>query len=568
MTWKEEQAVLSNAAAESFKRIREDRATASSEGVRDMLAHLEERLLDPEFTTGDWLKECGTTKTTQVVFHAEVGFPPGFYLWDSRMEIAARLLQGTDVSVELVALLLGFSGAKSFGGAFKRWSGLRPVEYRKKIRKTFTDIGPPSEDYCSTGFLKRMIDGKLEPSQAEELFDRLRTIYAITERENTAHSNGLADSDEREIELHSTEKLWEKIKNRDFSVQRLLVAHQLHFETPALFDFLREKSLEEGRGNRQRGVQLAQLALASLDTCAEALAEDLPNRLAQAWICLGNAHCLAAELSRAEQGFSLAESELQRAGPRRDPLVEADLHVKKAKMRWYQRRYKVALELVDRAISVFRGADQHVAYAQSLIVKSCILRDSGNPKAAIPSFRESLSFITKKDQPYLCLSAQTGLACAHRLLGEYGEAEEALAEAEGLCEVLDFKVGGYQVRWIAGLVKQGRGDFELAEHYLEEARSGLAEMGEMGYTAIVLLDLAILYAEQGRSSQAADPAIEALPLLDALRLGREAVAAIRVLRDAIEAGELTLSVLKEARAVLAEIDRELHGLGAAVDAHE
>ncbi|MCP4548424.1 MAG: hypothetical protein GY835_18360 [bacterium] len=127
-----------------------------------------------------------------------------------------------------------------------------------------------------------------------------------------------------------------------------------------------------------------------------------------------------------------------------------------------------------------------------------------------------------------------------------------MAEAEVLCEGLDFKVGEYQLRWIAGLVEQGREDFELTERYLEEAHSGLVERGEMGYTAMVLLDLAILYAEEGRSAQVMKATIEALPLLEALQLGREATAAVKVLRDAVEADQVSLEVLKEVRAALAD----------------
>ncbi len=568
MTPDEEQVILREAAGGTLKRISEDRTRTSSAIIKDMLGCLEKRLLDPQFNTSTWLDDCRASKTTQLLFHSEIGFPPGFYLWDNRMEIAARLFQDTDLSIQLIADLIGFSGGKSLSRAFERWAGLRPTVFRKKMRIVVAKLGPTSEDFNSTAFLSKVINGKLEPPQALELLNRLRRIYATQDNQAELHSSKRHVADEVEVERCAAEDLWGKIKNRAFSIQRLIVRHQLYFETRALFDLLLEKSLEEGRKDRQRGVQLTQLALASLDGCADALGDDLPNCLAQGLGCLGNAYCLAGELSRAEQEFSQAEFELKHAGPQRDPLVEAEVHIKKAKMRWYQRLIEEATELTEQALAVYRAADQPVLHAQALVLKAGIHRHLDEVRAGISDYREALVLLTGAEEPYLSLCAHSGLANCHRLLGEYTEAEEVLAEAETLCEVLDFKVGGHQVRWITGLVKQGRGDLELAEHYLEEARSGLAEMGEMGYTAIVLLDIAILYAEQGRSSKAADPAIEALPLLDALQLGREAMAGVKVLRDAIEAGELTLAVLKDVRAALAEIDRELHGLGAAVDAHE
>ena len=47
--------------------------------------------------------------------------------------VAGRL--GADLTVEQVALLLGYSESSTFNRAFKRWAGCTPAEYRARSRR-------------------------------------------------------------------------------------------------------------------------------------------------------------------------------------------------------------------------------------------------------------------------------------------------------------------------------------------------------------------------------------------------------------------------------------------------
>lgn len=53
-------------------------------------------------------------------------------LADYRCRLAKRLLARTSESIEQIVYLTGFSEPSTFYRAFKRWTGLTPVEYRKK----------------------------------------------------------------------------------------------------------------------------------------------------------------------------------------------------------------------------------------------------------------------------------------------------------------------------------------------------------------------------------------------------------------------------------------------------
>ncbi len=339
--------LLLQAAEPALERIRGECGRATGM-VRKMLEHLPARLLEPDFDGAQWMRECGVSSSiTEIEFHALLCAPPGHYIRDAKMEVAARFLRAVDLSLEEIAERFGYSRGDTFSDAFENWSGLRPIVYRKKIREAVAAIGPPPDEYLSTSFLRKVIHGELEPRQAADLCEHMEKISTLAEGEGRQRRPAPAEA---EIERLWAEELWARIRYKAFSEQQFILRQQLCFDTMAPFELLREKSVEEGRLDRRRGVQLAELALVSLDTCAGALGADLPNRKAQGRIALANAYWLGGDHARAQRLFSRAELDLAEAGVHRDPAVEAKLHRHQAEMRRYQRRYDEAMELVERAI--------------------------------------------------------------------------------------------------------------------------------------------------------------------------------------------------------------------------
>ncbi|UVI30041.1 AraC family transcriptional regulator [Paenibacillus spongiae] len=64
-------------------------------------------------------------------FRSAMGMPPNRYILSLRMEEGARLLNGSVMSVEEIALSLGYSDIYSFIRAFKKMNGVSPSFYRK-----------------------------------------------------------------------------------------------------------------------------------------------------------------------------------------------------------------------------------------------------------------------------------------------------------------------------------------------------------------------------------------------------------------------------------------------------
>ena len=70
-----------------------------------------------------------------------LGQPPMAYLAHCRLQLAARLLQGTRKTIVQAALEVGYESEAAFNRAFKREFGVPPAQYRRRIAGVDTDGG-------------------------------------------------------------------------------------------------------------------------------------------------------------------------------------------------------------------------------------------------------------------------------------------------------------------------------------------------------------------------------------------------------------------------------------------
>ena len=79
------------------------------------------------------------------------------------------------------------------------------------------------------------------------------------------------------------------------------------------------------------------------------------------------------------------------------------------------------------------------------------------------------------------------------------------------------------------------------------ARVGYAESEEVKSFGVVSLELAILYAEQARWTEVLNLAAEAVPILQGRNLHEETLAAVRLLAQAVDARQVSASLLRQVR---------------------
>jgi tetratricopeptide (TPR) repeat protein len=151
------------------------------------------------------------------------------------------------------------------------------------------------------------------------------------------------------------------------------------------------------------------------------------------------------------------------------------------------------------------------------------------------------------DAPELTLTAHQDLAVSLTRLGRYREAMEPLAVAQRLCAQHGRPLLQHQLELVAGMVLHGLGKFAQAAEAFEKARTGMRALGLGGYVALASLEFSLLRFHQGRYSEAATLASEALPLYGVQGIGREARAALAILRESVLADQLTEEILVHAR---------------------
>ncbi len=540
LVWRTER-LLWAAAEPTTERFREDRKRLP-ERLRPLLVDMERHLFDPDFEVREMARRCGfRANSVSTLLTATLGQSPTDYMREARLEVACRLLGSSELKLWQVAQLVGYGSEDTFGKAFKRLYGVTPTDFHEADQTVRARFPPLAPELDSLRAAERAHSGEMEQEKAEALLSRLEAIYGHGEEEPVAPLPIVLDP----ALCKETEAahVWRTIREAPYEKSRSTVQR---YGSRALFDLLRQKSREEGRGDAWRGVELAQLAVESLDGCADELGEAVHDLRALGWAWVANARRFVPSRPGAEEAFHQADVawRMPRANP--DPEVEALLWDYKAALRSYERRFEEALALEDRAVERYRSLAASSALAGALIERGKVHLYAGKPAAAIVDNREALDLLGE-DDVLLRLSGCQILAIAHVRLEDFSSAAEALGYARRFSSQCGDRGAALKIRQVEGLIHHGTGDAAEAETCLLEAREGLAQRDHLEDSAVVALDLAILYAEQDRLPEAASMAAEVVAVFEASRIERERLAALKVLGEAVARGAVSLEVLEAAR---------------------
>lgn len=395
-----------------------------------------------------------------------------------------------------------------------------------------------------------------------ELIDGLKAARTDFQDESPRESSAQADSPYRKALVQATSRAREEARsverNRAFAKQlfkellqhpprrRLtLVRNSRRFQTPELCEILIEEGFDRRFTDVQVGVELSELAVVigrQLDDQA-AGPEETKDLLGRAWAYHGNALRVASELRRADTAFQEASRCFEEG--RRDDLDRALWNRFTALLLRARRDFSGARARQEHAIRLYLRQGETRIAAQVMSDQGLGLLYEGKPESAIVRLEQALALAIPLADEREVAAVRHNLAFC---LTEIGEHERALQQISGIRSAVEGTgdaLSLVRLRWLEGRIFVAMDRDEQAEEALLEVRGAFEEEAIAYDVALVCLDLAMVYARQGRTSEVRQLAQGMLPIFESRDVHREAIAALVLFREAALAETATVALVEK-----------------------
>lgn len=436
---------------------------------------------------------------------------------------------------------------------------------RSQLWKLDFDLTP--EEACSMvrAALRRDDDTAwYEATDGSELTSDLTDMAALDEDFEQLYSASWMRMTSRAFDWESqlstdtetAEHLFEELTRRPLEQQRLMVCNDSRFRSWSLCELILERSWHACVQDPHRALQLAEVAVSmayelDVETCSAPLAYDIK---ARAWAMLGNARRIRSDLHGAEKAFDLAESLIQKGSG--DPLEKGRIFELKASLYRDNHRLKDATHCLQRASLLYRKLEDRHLEGRVLIGQGLLAGKQDHTEEAVRLLRKGLAWIEPEQEPRLMLVATHNLCFYLSEKGQQQEALNLLEETRDLHRQFANELDLVRLRWLEGRISIAAGRIDDAESALVDVRRAFIDH-EIGYDAAwVSLDLASIYARQGRVTAMRQLAEETLPIFQSLELHREAMAALIVFQKAAHMEQVSATLIEELSGALSRVQQK------------
>jgi tetratricopeptide (TPR) repeat protein len=345
-------------------------------------------------------------------------------------------------------------------------------------------------------------------------------------------------------------ELWQRLEGLTFEEQVKRVDEEEDLHAWGFCQLLLRKSREAGFDDPAAAVDLANLAVKVSSYLNEAYDPNWVWDLrARTFAYLGNARRVLGELRSSEDAFRKAERCLARSSTGNEE-IRAEVLDLKSSLRRAQRRFGEALTLVDQVLAFRRKQEDSRGLGKVLLKKAQILSEAGRPDEAISLLHQSCNEIDPSQEPGLFAYARYNLLCGLTLDGRYAEAGELLPEVRDRFSALEQPLNLVRLHWTEGKIAFGLSRVTDAESSFQEVRREFAARGMSYDVALVSLDLALLFHQEGRAAELKRLTGELLTIFEAQDIHREALGAFYLFQKASLEERLTADIITRLAGVL------------------
>jgi tetratricopeptide (TPR) repeat protein len=348
------------------------------------------------------------------------------------------------------------------------------------------------------------------------------------------------------LEGRRAPELWSRLAELPYAEQIREIEKDEELHAWGLCQLLLKKSREVAFTDPSKGVELANLALRVVRHLGVSYDPNWVTDLrARCFAYLGNARRVLGELRSAEDAFLKAENCLARSNSTSNIEIRAEILDLKSSLRRAQRRLDEALKLVDDALLDYRELGESHGIAKMILARVQILSENGELHHAIELLQRGASEIDPVKEPRLFNYARYNLLGCFVLAERIDEAEAILPEVRALFNESAQPLDRIRLRWTEGLVDLGSGRRGPAEAAFREVQQEFLER-RMGYdAALVSLDLARLFAQEGCVEDLKRLATEMMAVFESRDVHREALVALLMFQKACEEERLTVELVRE-----------------------
>lgn len=335
-----------------------------------------------------------------------------------------------------------------------------------------------------------------------------------------------------------------------------LPAENVSLRGLGLFSELLERSWAVRYENPKRMVTLARFAVeVAQNLDAQRYAPELLADLeARAWGELGNAHRAADDLNAAERAFARAFDLLARGTG--DPLLKAHLHERHASFLGARREFELAFAALDVVRSTYLELGKRHLAGRATLVKAIHTFYSGDPEQAIALTQQGLRWIEKRRDPHLTFFAIHNQLVFLVACNRFPEARRALVIHQKNLQGVPGRINALKLRWLEAQVHVGLQEWPEAESSLLEVKRGFDEAGMVFHAALASLELALVWMRQGRYADSETLVLETVEVFVALRVRREALGALKILREAFKRQIATAGLLEDTLGYLRRLEND------------